>query len=265
MIYVNTFEPLCRNAAGRRAVDELRLPPFVDGSCRREPDLEHRFPSITAIRGGRTFAPRLKDGDTVVYLTKPGTYAGARSAHRRLVAVLEVTRRFCSHVEAARWYRAHGGPLPRNCMIEGNPPLPLEQTDRSCDSVLEWDQRYEQRVRTCGVFLVCLKVYAELSHPAVLTEEAMDSIFGRRTTTRGPRRISEDGYGALLLNTVPEQICKAVLLHTFRETVLAQAEKRTAKRRTSRLFAVPEDRVWMSGRDGFRWIRSRQRKPPPAR
>jgi hypothetical protein len=45
-------------------------PPFIDASCRREPDLESRYPSITALCREGHFAPHLHEGDVVAYMTK---------------------------------------------------------------------------------------------------------------------------------------------------------------------------------------------------
>ena len=45
--YLVSYRPLSYNAYGRAAVYKYDLPPFIDGSCRREPDFESPFPSIT--------------------------------------------------------------------------------------------------------------------------------------------------------------------------------------------------------------------------
>jgi hypothetical protein len=51
--YVTTYRPICATAEGRRAVDEHQLAPFIDASCRREPDFEAAYPTISALcRGG---------------------------------------------------------------------------------------------------------------------------------------------------------------------------------------------------------------------
>ena len=78
-LYINTYQPLACNAAGRAASEKFGIPPFVDGSIRGEPDLEHQFPSITCLCRGRNFAPRLREGDRVVYLTKKGHIARGRA------------------------------------------------------------------------------------------------------------------------------------------------------------------------------------------
>jgi hypothetical protein len=75
--FLATFHPLIRTSRGRKAVQEYRLPPFIDGSCRREPDFESPFPSITAICRAGNFAPRLRVDDQVVYLTVKAACAPA--------------------------------------------------------------------------------------------------------------------------------------------------------------------------------------------
>ncbi len=127
--FLATYRPLVRTASGRQAIQEHDLLPFIDGSCRREPDFESPFPSITATCRGRNFAPRLRIGDRVAYLTVRGRYLCDRQSGWRLVAVLRVVQRFASHTEAAAWYQRQGRPLPSNCIVEGNPPKPLELTN----------------------------------------------------------------------------------------------------------------------------------------
>jgi hypothetical protein len=87
-VYLNTFHPLAGRPAGRRAIAQHGLPPFIDGSCRREPDFESAFPSISAVCRGRMFAPRLKKGDRVIYLTVRGKYLADTARGWRVVAVL---------------------------------------------------------------------------------------------------------------------------------------------------------------------------------
>ncbi len=44
--FLATYRPTAKTGSGRYAVQCYSLPPFVDGSCRREPDFESRFPSV---------------------------------------------------------------------------------------------------------------------------------------------------------------------------------------------------------------------------
>jgi hypothetical protein len=63
--FPTSFRPISLTAAGRRAVRERGYAPFIDGSCRREPDFEARFPAITALCRP-TFAPRVIVNDLCV-------------------------------------------------------------------------------------------------------------------------------------------------------------------------------------------------------
>jgi hypothetical protein len=100
--FVNTFTPLCRTVAGQEAIKRFGLPPFIDGSIRREPDLEHPQPSISCLCRAGKFAPRLKVDDHVLYLTQKGCYGNVRERYWRLVAVLRVKQIFKSHEAAAK-------------------------------------------------------------------------------------------------------------------------------------------------------------------
>jgi hypothetical protein len=71
--YLNTYAPLVHNRFGREACRVYGHPRFVDASCRREPDLESSFPSISALCRAQMFAPRLHVGDRVIYMTKKGS------------------------------------------------------------------------------------------------------------------------------------------------------------------------------------------------
>src|SRR5260370_35243780 len=86
------------------------------------------YPSISALCRVKKFAPRLHEGDLAVYITCKGSYQDIKPSHWRLVAILEVLKRFESHADAADWYSSQGIALPRNCMVEGNPPLAIEMT-----------------------------------------------------------------------------------------------------------------------------------------
>src|ERR1043166_8620255 len=98
--FLSSYRPLCRTPHGMRAAARFGTPSFVDGSCRREPDFESRYPSITALCRAGKFAPRLKPGDRIAYITKRGNY-GTAVGHWRVVAMLEVAYRFESHAIAA--------------------------------------------------------------------------------------------------------------------------------------------------------------------
>jgi hypothetical protein len=207
MYYLNSFEPLCCNKQGRLAIKKYNLPPFVDASCRREPDLQSAFPSISAVCRGRMFAPKLQEGDSVIYMTVKGSYGSVRLPHWRLISVLRVVKRFESHKEASEWYQGRGIPLPSNCLVKGNACLPYDMTnggDKELRDIADiderlrrWDLGYQKRTRRNGVFLACEAEFLELNQPPILTRETLLQIFGRIPPTRTPPPISEREYAAL--------------------------------------------------------------------
>jgi hypothetical protein len=177
--YINTYAPLVASKAGREASREHGLPPFIDGSIRREPDLEHDFPSISCLCRGGNFAPRLRVGDVVAYMTKKANYQTS-TRHWRLTAVLKVHAVLPSHAAAAAWYRAHDLPLPSNCWVRGNLAKPFEESHRiyrasSCAGAKrtfrEWDASYRLRSMQFGTFVVCEVLFRELSWNAPVVED----------------------------------------------------------------------------------------------
>lgn len=197
MHYLTTYKPLISTKQGRVAVSRFGIPPFVDGSCRREPDFESQFPSISALCHFKLFAPRLHEGDTIVYITRKGRYLETEHGHWRLVATLRVLKRFESHKDAAGWYKAKDIALPSNCLVKGNRPLPLEKTAGDENSVCDWDALYQLRAKVCGVFLACEPEFLELHKPPMLTSDKMESIFGKIPGTRNPPRISDEQFAKL--------------------------------------------------------------------
>jgi len=200
--FLATYRPLVKSPNGRQAMRQHGLPPFVDGSCRREPDFESPFPSITAICRGGNFAPRLQEGDRIVYMTVKGRYLGDTKRGWRLIAALRVIKRFPSHAEAASWYAWQNQPLPSNCLVDGNQPKPFEFTNgdppaevrnRSDDPVRVirlWDATYRRRADKWPVFLVTKAEFIELNDPPQLREADMTAIFSRIPATRTPPKIA---------------------------------------------------------------------------
>jgi len=196
--YLSTFKPLCFTAAGRQAVARFRHPPFVDASCRREPDFESPYPSISTICHGDLFAPRLRRVDRIAFLTVKRHYPGHDSAHWRLVAALEVAERFETHQAAADWYHAQALPLPSNCMVRENAPLGVEHTAEPRKDLREWDLGYWKRTRRTGVFLACRALRLRLHEPPVVTKADLIAIFGKVPVTRNPPSISETQFDKLV-------------------------------------------------------------------
>ncbi len=197
-IYLSSYRPLIHTEAGRAAFRRYGIPRFVDASCRREPDFEAGFPSITALCRFRNFAPRLHENEIVVYLTVKRRYPGCSEAHWRLVSVLQVVKRFDNHEDAAEWYRNQGLRLPTNCIIEGNPPVALDRTDGWHRSLDAWDRIYHRKARLCPVFLACRPLFCELNDPPIITEEMMIRSFGHVPATRTPPVVSLEAIQRLI-------------------------------------------------------------------
>lgn len=212
--FLATFRPIVCTATGRSAVASYGLAPFIDGSCRREPDFESPYPSITATCRGTLFAPRLGVGDRVAYLTVKGRYDNERIAGWRLVAVLRVLHRLPTHEAAAEWYRGRGFPLPSNCIVNDNPPLELARTNgrppadvqRRVATAVDperairlWDAGYRSRVTRSPVFLVCSAEYLELYAPVQIVEEDLRAVLGCTPGTLNPPAISCANLDDLLM------------------------------------------------------------------
>lgn len=197
--YINTYDPLVASRAGRLASEEYGLPPFVDGSIRREPDLEHTFPSITCLCRADKFAPRLRVDDFVAYLTKKARYRSG-IPHLRLTAILKVHAVLPSHAAAAKWYRTHNLALPNNCWVRGNSAKPLEHSHRKfrtskCAGLKhahrEWDAGYRWRSAQFGTFVVCQPLFRDLSWNAPIVEDdVLVAAFGRIPGTRNPGKMT---------------------------------------------------------------------------
>lgn len=209
--FLVSFRPLCRTAFGRRASAQFGLPSFIDGSIRREPDLESKFPSITALCRKGKFAPRLHKADRIAYITKRGAYGPGPETHWRLVALLRVVHRCESHEEAANWYRERGLPLPRNCMVSGNSHVAFDQTDgyispelraltegRSQEQLVRfWDAAYRGRAREHGAFLICERLISNLTNPPAIHESDWVTWHGKVPSTRNPPKIPEELWSSL--------------------------------------------------------------------
>jgi hypothetical protein len=211
--FVATYRPLIQTAAGREAVRQHGLPPFIDGSCRREPDLESPFPSISATCRAGNFAPRLQEGDRVAYLTVKGKYGCDLEPGWRLVAILCIICRLPSHKEAAGWYLQRGCPIPSNCLVDGNPPKAYELTNQNPPSEIKerirsksdfgraarcWDRLYCHRVTKWPVFLATQAEFRELTHPPQLRKTAIIEAFGRVPGTLNPPEVPCDRLELLI-------------------------------------------------------------------
>jgi len=175
--YLNSFNPLSINKNGQVAIEKYNLLPFIDGSCRREPDFENEFPSITGLcRPG--FAEKLKEKDIIVYVTnKKGI------GSRKIIAVLEVTKVFENHRQAADWYIKENKVIPNNIMVNETLPFDLDKTHRlhgirnitdDIELLKHWNLIYNCRSRNKQKVVQCKIRYKELNTPSILDESKFD-------------------------------------------------------------------------------------------
>lgn len=199
--FLCSYWPLAKTLGGRRAVAKYALPPYANGMSRREPDFEHPRPALTSSSRGRGFVPRLAVGDAVVFTTTKGRWGGGAggAAHWRLVAVLEVARRFETHAEAAAWYAAEQMRPPGNLVVDGNPPLPVPLTlhhGKLHDG--DWDRVCLERAAECGIVLACETRVLDLTDPPPILQDDWLALFGGVPNTRTPPEISEAQFDRLL-------------------------------------------------------------------
>jgi len=190
--YLNSYNPLVSTEYGRQASERYGILPFVDGSIRREPDLEPPHPSISCLCRGRNFAPRLEVGDVVAYLTNRRNFGNG--PERRLTAVLRVWRIFDTHEAAAEWYRDRGLALPSNCMVSGNRAKPFAQShgrDPGAEGCNGWDAGYRRRARLWGWFVVCRVLWRDLDKTAPVVENRhFRKAFRRLPSLQNPGRMT---------------------------------------------------------------------------
>jgi len=212
-IRLNSFRPLCMTDIGLRAINQYGFPPFIDASCRREPDLENKNPSITALCRQEMFAPKLFPNDIIVYITVKGKWLTDYD-HYRLVAILVVIEKKETHSSAAAWYRHNKIDLPSNCMVNDNSPYQFHETAGNYQKTTDirkfltynedkqktigsrrveiWNNDYFEKSKKWGDFIITKPVFTELINPPILTEENMLNIFGRVPNTRNPNIITKE-------------------------------------------------------------------------
>jgi hypothetical protein len=141
MTYLISYSPLANSTFGRTVAAHNSIPPYVDASCRREPDFESDPPSVSGLCRPR-FIATLAVGGVLVYVTKKST---VHREGRRLVAVLHLNRPFASHAAAAAWYQANGLRVPYSCIVPGNDPLPIHLTNPNMTSSEVFDLKPTSR------------------------------------------------------------------------------------------------------------------------
>jgi len=202
---------------GMKAIKEYDLKPFIDASCRREPDFQNYFPSITALCRKNKLAPQLKIGDIVVYLTKPGKYKSSERYLKRgqyyLSGILEVVKICRNHKVAEEWYESKRLPIPSNCLVSGNAPeifqhtgsnfpnqkmikaflkLDKEEQDKKGKiRIRAWNQHYQKRADEYPQFNITKPIYKELDLPIEILREDLIKWFGKIPSTQTPKIITE--------------------------------------------------------------------------
>lgn len=208
MIYVISFSPLANRALGREIAIRHRIPPYVDASCRREPDFEADPPFVSGLCRPR-FIATLEIGDTLVFITNK------RAIHRdgrRLVAVLRLKHQFESHSEAASDYLARGHRVPYSCVVPGNPPLPIDHCDPKMtrhtaafkDSSV-WDRAvYVSRAKSVKRCFAAEPLHLNLSEPPSIPEVFWERWLGHDPGTsmqNGGLAIKEADFEKMLDHT----------------------------------------------------------------
>ncbi len=213
-IKLNSYHPLCRNILGLNAINQYNLHPYLDGSCRREPDFNNERPSITALCRQGAFAPKLWPNDIVVYVSLED-HTG-NSENKRLISILRVIARFETHAEAAHYYQTEDLNMPSNCLIPNNPPEDFEKTawnswdakrmkaflNRSPERrkvigkriITTWDDEYHNTASEWPVFLVCRSyfnvIFNDNRNPPIITRNDFIRMIGRYPNTRNPIKIT---------------------------------------------------------------------------
>jgi hypothetical protein len=195
--YLNSYKPICMTRDGRNAIVAHNIPPFVDGSIRREPDFELKNPSITSLCRP-SFVGRLQPGDKILYLTNKYSFTRGQPQHRRLAAILKVKNILQDHNAAATWYQNSGSRFPYNCVVRGNSPLPLCQSaglkwlnstwrNRLTGATasakhLQWNAGYAGRASSKPTVAVCEVCFLNLQCPPVVNDALYRQQFGNART-----------------------------------------------------------------------------------
>jgi hypothetical protein len=116
-----------------------------------------------------------------------------------LTAVLSVLSARKSHAGAGDFYRERGLPLPRNLLLPGNPPLPIEMTEgfyrtegpdgaevrvspRDAEDgprvVAAWDKLYSQRKNQCQDVRICEPRFVDVAQGRVVDDATVLNVFG---------------------------------------------------------------------------------------
>lgn len=204
--YLISYSPLANSTHGRGVAAQKGIPPYVDASCRREPDFESIPPFVSGLCR-ENFVKALRVGDVLAYITNKSTL---HPEGRRLPAILQLDKSFPSHAAAAAWYRANGQRLPSSCIVPGNDPAPMALTDPKLTCAKEeypdskaWSEhKYVPRAERCEQCFSCRVVHSELDSPPIVDDAFWDQhLRGGLPTERMQNsglRITERFYNTLL-------------------------------------------------------------------
>jgi hypothetical protein len=210
-VFFTSFYPLCCMAQGIKAIENYNLPPFIDGSCLREPDFQHDYPAITGLcRPG--FVDRLNIDDLIIYTTNKKLLGS-----KMLIAVLKVLEIEADHTKAFNWYESKNAIPPNNIMVPGNFVIPLEKThgigpwigwgwtkediDEDREESLEaWGRSYEKRALESPKVAICevFNGIKNLNKPYELRDSSVGQIFGRYLGTQTPPSMTQDEWNRFI-------------------------------------------------------------------
>lgn len=117
-------------------------------------------------------------------MTKDFVYPTKAASTRRLVAILRVEKSWQTHELAAEWYSHRGLPLPSNCMVSRNAPVPLDKTDADTPNLRLWDRHYRHVAVNHGVVHACERIFCDVNDPPRLTNRQLVEWFGTIPNTR---------------------------------------------------------------------------------
>ncbi len=190
--FIVSYHPLCKTPLGQAAIEQYGFAPYLDGSCRREPDFSSTHPPITSLCRGRQFVPQLSVGDQVLYITVKGRWNEVPEDHWRLVALLRVIEILPSHQAGAQWYIDRGLPIPTNCLVPGNEPLPMGMNaglPPHAANLEDWNNQYLERVQVPPRFVVTEPVEPPfVVDPSPIWHQTWDQVFGGVVNTQAPRQ-----------------------------------------------------------------------------
>lgn len=129
--------------------------PFCDSSNPQEPTFDQPYVGISSMCRGEIFAPRLKEGDYVTYIT---TRVKRLDNKRFITALLRVLKVFDTHAIANYWFVENNLPAPMNCCPQTNNPT------------------YIKRLKDYPQYVICESLLINLINPPELTDDNADRL-----------------------------------------------------------------------------------------